>query len=129
MMTKTAWMILALVMVVALAAALPAISQQNAAGGNPGGNPGGGQPGMGGGPGMGGPGMGMGGPPSTTMVVTDKGVYVAMGPWIYRFDAETLKLVAKVEIPRPEPPKGVAGAAAGANGPAPNAAAPTAPAG
>jgi hypothetical protein len=95
-MKKTVWIAVALVMVVALVAALPALSQ-------PGGPPGG--EGMGG-PGMGGPGMGrpMGGPPAATMVVNDKGVYILMGPQILRLDPETLKVLAKAELPRPEPP-------------------------
>ena len=92
-MNKTAWIAVALVMIVALIVALPALSQ-------PGGNAGAGGPGLGG-PGMGGPG---GPPPAPTMVVTDKGVYVAMGPNILRLDPETLKVLAKAELPRPEPP-------------------------
>lgn len=91
-MKKTVWFAVALVMVVALVVALPALSQ-------PGGNGGpGGPPGV---PGMGGP-MGM--PPAPPLVVTDKGVYVMMGPQIYRLDPETLKVLAKGELPRPEPP-------------------------
>jgi len=87
-MSKTAWIAVALVVLVALVLALPALSQ-------PGGNDG---PG---GPGMGGP-MGM--PMAPIMVVNDKGVYVMMGPNVLRLDPETLKVLAKAELPRPEPP-------------------------
>jgi hypothetical protein len=38
------------------------------------------------------------------LVVAEKGVYVMMGPNIYRLDPETLKVLAKGELPRPEPP-------------------------
>ena len=88
-MTKQAWMAVALVAVAALMVtlALPAFSQ-----------PGGGGPG---GPGMGGP---MGPAPTPVLVVTDKGVYTMMGPQIFKLDPDTLKVVAKGELPRPEPP-------------------------
>jgi hypothetical protein len=87
-------MAFALIVAVALLVALPAICQ-------PGANAGG--PIAGGGMGMG---MGPGGPPSVVMVVAAQGVYVAMGPQIYRLDPETLKVLAKGELPRPEPPDG-----------------------
>ena len=74
-------------------------------------------PGQGmGGPGMGGPGMGgpggpggMGGPgmmrmgPPPTLTATDKYVYVLRGETLYQFSADGLKLLAKSELPRPEP--------------------------
>ena len=101
-MKKTVWIAIALVMAAALIVALPALCQPGAPGGA-GGDP----PGM---PGMGGP---MGGPPAATLVVAEKGVYVMMGPQIYRLDPETLKVMAKAELPRPEPPAD--GAKRGAN--------------
>jgi hypothetical protein len=54
------------------------------------------------------------------LVVADKGVYVMMGPQIFRLDPETLKVEAKAELPRPERPAGQEPpAAAGAAGTAP----------
>ena len=47
----------------------------------------------------------MGPPPTPALVVTAQGVYVMMGPQILRLDPETLKVLAKAELPRPEPPK------------------------
>lgn len=87
-MSKKAWLVIGLVLVVALVVALPAISQPPPPPGE-------------GGPGMGGPGM----PPTPTLVVATQGVYVMMGPQIYRLDPETLKVLAKAELPRPEPPE------------------------
>lgn len=98
-MKQTAWIAVAVVLVLALALALPALSQ-------PGGE--GGPPGMMGGPG--GPGMGgppMGGPAAPTVILGEKGLYVVTGQQVLRLDPETLKVLAKAELPRPEPPAGV----------------------
>ena len=78
------------------------------------------RPPMGQGPGMGGPGMGMSGPgmggpggvagpgmmrmgPPPILTATDKYVYVLRGETLYQFSADGLKLLAKSELPRPEP--------------------------
>ena len=67
-------------------------------------------PGMGGhgmhGPGMGGHGMGPGmmhmGPPAI-LEATDKYVYVLRGDTLFQYSADGLKLLARAELPRPEP--------------------------
>ena len=69
------------------------------------------RPPMGQGPGMGGPGMGgqgmgpgmmrMGPPPA--IVATEKYVYVLRGETLYQFSADGLRLLARSELPRPEP--------------------------
>lgn len=107
-MNKTAWFVIAAVLLAALVFALPAISQQGPpAGGGPDG------PGGPGGPGMGGP---MGALPTPVMIVAATGVYVLSGPQLVRLDPETLKVLAKAELPRPEPPEGVAKRATGQGG-------------
>ena len=63
---------------------------------------------MGQGPGMGVPG-GMQGPammrmgPPVTMAATDKYLYVLRGEMLFQFSADGLKLLARSELPRPEP--------------------------
>ena len=59
-------------------------------------------PGMGGPSGMGGPGMMRMGPPPL-MTATDRYVYVLRGDTLYQFSADGLRLLAKSELPRPEP--------------------------
>ena len=54
------------------------------------------------GPGGMGPGMMRMGPPPT-MTATDKYVYVLRGDMLYQFSTDGLKLLAKSELPRPEP--------------------------
>jgi hypothetical protein len=49
-----------------------------------------------------GPGMMRMGPPPT-MTATDKYVYVLRGDTLYQFSTDGLKLLAKSELPRPEP--------------------------
>jgi hypothetical protein len=89
---------LAVALVLTVAVVLHAVAQPGQEGGPPGAPPGMGGPG--------GPGMGpMGPPPTPALVVTAQGVYVMMGPQILRLDPETLKVLAKAELPRPEPPK------------------------
>ena len=62
-----------------------------------------------GGPGMGapggnaGPGMMRMGPPPAALTATDKYVYVLRGETLYQFSADGLRLLAKSELPRPEP--------------------------
>lgn len=87
-MKRNTWIILAVLLVAALLVALPAICQPPPPGDT------------GGGPGMGGP----GGPPGGGLAVGAQGVYVTMGPQVYRLDPETLKVLAKAELPRPERP-------------------------
>lgn len=87
-MKRNTWIILAVLLVAALLVALPAICQPPSPGD------------MGGGPGMGGP----GGPPGGGLAVGAQGVYVTMGPQVYRLNPETLKVLAKAELPRPERP-------------------------
>jgi hypothetical protein len=96
-MNKTLWSVVVMIVIVGVAMALPALCQ-------PGGQTGGGQGGPGGPPGMHGMGGPMGGPPAPTLVVAAQGVYVMMGPHIYRLDPLTLKVLASGELPRPEPP-------------------------
>lgn len=63
-------------------------------------------PGPGGPGGFGGPGgMPMGPPPSAAITATADGVYVVTGPRVFRLDPRTLEVVAKGELPRPEPPR------------------------
>ncbi|MBI2300896.1 MAG: hypothetical protein HYU66_18455 [Armatimonadetes bacterium] len=61
-------------------------------------------------PQQGGPGgmpMGpMGPPPASAITATADGVYVVNGPRVFRLDPKTLEVVAKGELPRPEPPWG-----------------------
>ena len=59
-------------------------------------------PAMGGPGGMAGPGMMRMGPPPI-LTATDKYVYVLRGETLYQFSADGLRLLAKSELPRPEP--------------------------
>lgn len=89
---------------------------QPGGGGQPGdvprrpGGPGGfGGPGFGGGfpggPGGGFPGM-MGGMGGVQMTATSTNVFILRGNTLYSFDARSLKLLGKAELPAPEPPAG-----------------------
>lgn len=71
--------------------------------------PGMGGPGMGGMRMMGGPGMGMGGPPMFPMTSNASYVFILIGNNLYKYDAKTLKLVAKTQIELPSPPPGMGG--------------------
>ena len=53
-----------------------------------------------------GAGPGMGGPPpmSPAIAATADTVFVVAAHRVYKFDADTLQLVADAEIPRPAPP-------------------------
>ena len=64
--------------------------------------PGTGGPGMGGPGGAGSPGMMRIGPPPV-ITATEKYVYILRGETLYQFSADGLKLLAKSELPRPEP--------------------------
>lgn len=77
--------------------------------GGPGGPDGPGGPGGFGGP----PPMGMGGGPAT-VTATQSAVYVLRGNTLYAFNAQTLKPIAQVELPRPTGGPGGRGGA-GAN--------------
>ena len=63
------------------------------------------RPPMGQGPGTGGPGspgmMRIGPPP--VMTASEKYVYILRGETLYQFSADGLKLLARSELPRPEP--------------------------
>ena len=40
----------------------------------------------------------------TALAVADGAVFVVQGNMLYKFDSETLELLAQAEIPRPQPP-------------------------
>jgi len=68
------------------------------------------QPGVPGGyPQGGGRGPGMGGQQArpAAIAVTAQAVFVVSGSRLYKFDADTLELIAHTEIPAPEPPAGL----------------------
>jgi len=49
--------------------------------------------------------MMMGARGGSAIAVTDDAVFVVTGNMLYKFDAETLELLAQAEIPRPERPQ------------------------
>ncbi len=67
---------------------------------------------QGGPPGMMGPmgpmGPGMGGPGGGSMAVSDGAVFILTGRTLYKYSTDTLELLGEVELPRPEPPAGLA---------------------
>ncbi len=93
-MTKQRNLLMAVVMAALLGFAALAVAQGEGPGG---------QGGPGGPMGQGGPGRGPMGPPPVAITATAQGVYVVTGPYIVRYDAATLKELARAEMPRPEP--------------------------
>ena len=93
--------VIACIAIAVLALAVAAYAQRAQQGGNQGGPPGG--------PGMMGPmGPRMGGPGGGSMAVSDGAVFILMGGTLYKYSADTLELMGRVELPLPEPPEPLA---------------------
>ncbi len=96
-MTRHRLAVIACTAIAVLAVAVAAYAQRGEQGGPPGG------------PGMMGPmGPGMGGPGGGSMAVSDGAVFILMGGTLFKYDADTLELMGRVELPRPEPPEPLA---------------------